>query len=153
LSLFLLLGSGEMACDLIAPDLGGSVAVLRAEVGIEEEDAALHSGQPIGVEVAVLGVGVGVEKEAAAALEVDLGAVEGARTRRKMTPLCQKRRISAQSASRSVELWRIGFQAESGREREHGIGGGRKRLLSNLSPSLSLRATMAKERMLLPRTR
>jgi hypothetical protein len=42
------------------------------EVKIEEEDAALHFGRPVGVEAAVLGVGVGVEKEAAAVLEVDL---------------------------------------------------------------------------------
>jgi hypothetical protein len=68
LSLFLLPGSGEMACDLTTPDLGGSVVVLRAEVGIEEDAAALHSGKLVGVEAMVLGVGVGVEKEAAATL-------------------------------------------------------------------------------------
>jgi hypothetical protein len=61
-----------MFCDLTAPDLGGSADALRVEVKIEEEDAALHFGRPVGVEAAVLGVGVGVEKEAAAVLEVDL---------------------------------------------------------------------------------
>jgi hypothetical protein len=48
-------------------------------------------------------------------------------------------------------LWRLGFQGEEW-ERGCGIGGGRKRLMPNLAP-LSLRATMAMERTLLPRTR
>jgi hypothetical protein len=51
-----------------------TAASLRSRLDGEEEAAGIHSGQPVGV-------------EAAAALEIDLGAVEAATTRRKMTVL------------------------------------------------------------------